>query len=122
MDDLPPRARRARRVLDLLLLAVAASTAWRGAGAVLSPPDPVRPPVPVAVDLARDPPERLRLLPGIGRELAIAIVADRERRGPVRSLGDLARVRGIGPGTVERLRASRGVRALVGGEREEGGR
>jgi competence protein ComEA len=46
----------------------------------------------------------LATLPGIGPALAGAIVAERARGGPFRRPEDLARVRGIGPATVERLR------------------
>jgi competence protein ComEA len=42
-------------------------------------------------------------LPGVGPALAAAIVADRDARGPFRSLDELVRVRGIGPSTLERL-------------------
>lgn len=48
--------------------------------------------------------EQLQLLPGIGPSRAAAIIADRERNGPYRTVEDLARVRGIGPVTVENLR------------------
>lgn len=58
---------------------------------------------PVDVNLASA--EELQLLPRIGPTLAARIVEERERGGPFRSLGDLARVRGIGPRTVERLAA-----------------
>jgi competence protein ComEA len=48
--------------------------------------------------------EELETLPGIGPALAAAIVASRNRLGPFRRVEDLARVPGIGPRTVERLR------------------
>jgi competence protein ComEA len=41
---------------------------------------------------------------GIGDALARRIVADREQNGPFRTVDDLARVRGIGPKTLEHLR------------------
>jgi len=44
----------------------------------------------------------LEALPGIGPARALAIVSERER-GRFLNLGDLERVRGIGPRTVERL-------------------
>lgn len=47
---------------------------------------------------------QLRQLPGLGPRRARAIVDDRRRHGPYRRLEDLSRVRGIGPGTVARLR------------------
>jgi competence ComEA-like helix-hairpin-helix protein len=47
--------------------------------------------------------EELMTLPGIGPHLAAAIIDDRARRGPFRSVQDLARVSGIGPGILGRL-------------------
>lgn len=41
---------------------------------------------------------------GIGEKLAGRIVADRKRNGPFQSVDDLARVKGIGPKTIARLR------------------
>jgi competence ComEA-like helix-hairpin-helix protein len=46
----------------------------------------------------------LAQLPGIGPARARAILEDRRRRGPYRRLDDLTRVRGIGAGTIARLR------------------
>lgn len=43
-------------------------------------------------------------LPEIGETLARRIVADREQRGPFRSIDDLDRVHGIGPKTVAKVR------------------
>ncbi len=43
-------------------------------------------------------------LPGVGPATAAAIVQDREQHGPFRSVGDLERVRGIGPAKLEQLR------------------
>ena len=52
----------------------------------------------------------LASLPGIGPSLAAAILADRAANGPFPSVEALDRVKGIGPSTVERLRA----RVVVG--------
>jgi competence ComEA-like helix-hairpin-helix protein len=49
------------------------------------------------------PADSLTHFPGIGPTRARAIVADR-RNGPYRSLEDLARVPGVGPATIRRLR------------------
>lgn len=57
---------------------------------------------PVRVNTAGE--EELQTLPGIGPATARAIIDDRIRNGPYRTPDDLARVRGIGPRTVERLR------------------
>ena len=53
------------------------------------------------LDLNRATAEELELLPRIGPTLARRIIEDRERRGPFRSVGELTRVRGIGPRTLE---------------------
>jgi len=46
----------------------------------------------------------LDTLPGVGPSIAQAIVDERERNGPFRSVDDLERVRGIGPSKLEQLR------------------
>ena len=46
----------------------------------------------------------LEQLPGIGPTLAAAIVQERDRNGPFRSVDDLTRVHGIGPGRLAQLR------------------
>jgi competence ComEA-like helix-hairpin-helix protein len=56
------------------------------------------------VDLDAAPWFELVNLPGIGAVRAREIVRDRELHGPFRSVGDLCRVPGIGPVTVERIR------------------
>ncbi len=48
--------------------------------------------------------EELDRLPGVGPARALQIVQNREDNGPFRTVEDLARVRGIGPASVERLR------------------
>jgi competence ComEA-like helix-hairpin-helix protein len=60
-------------------------------------------PTPVAVNRATV--DELTALPGIGPHLAAAIVADRARHGPYRTVEDLLRVRGIGPVLIERLKS-----------------
>lgn len=56
------------------------------------------------IDLNRASAGELQLLPRIGPALARRIVEDRAARGPFASVEDVARVRGIGPRTVELLR------------------
>jgi len=81
-------------------------------GAV-SPPDSVRAPRPVPITRLSDPlaflstagADSLDLLPGVGPVLAARLIAAREAHGAFRSWDDVDRVRGIGPKTVERLRA-----------------
>ncbi len=57
--------------------------------------------LPIEINLASA--ETLEVLPGIGPQRARAIVQERCHR-PFEGLGDVARVRGIGPKTVEALR------------------
>lgn len=46
----------------------------------------------------------LELLPGIGPALASRIIAHRTEHGPFKALGDLDRVKGIGPKLLERVK------------------
>jgi competence ComEA-like helix-hairpin-helix protein len=62
------------------------------------------------VDLDRARVAELRLLPGVGPELAAAIVLERVRGGPFGSVDALARVPGIGPALIARVRS-----CVVGG-------
>jgi competence protein ComEA len=64
----------------------------------------LRAPALGALDPDRATAEDWERLPGIGPALAARIVADRAARGPFGGPEGLARVRGIGPRTVERLR------------------
>ena len=48
--------------------------------------------------------EQLAQLPGIGPARAKAIVDERRRNGPYKSVDGLTRVSGIGPATIERIR------------------
>ena len=43
-------------------------------------------------------------LDGIGEKLARRIVSEREENGPFRSVNDIARVRGLGPKLIEKMR------------------
>jgi competence protein ComEA len=62
------------------------------------------------VDLNRALPKELEQITGIGPVTAGRIVEERRRRGRFRSLDDLLEIPGIGPGTLERLRAGAYVR------------
>ena len=57
------------------------------------------------LDLDRARVAELQLLPGVGPELAAAIVLERVRGGPFGSVDALRRVPGIGPVLVARVRA-----------------
>jgi len=60
-------------------------------------------------------------LPGVGPATALAIVESRDREGGFRAAEDLLRVRGIGPGTLDRIRPhldfGAGVPAALRGRR-----
>jgi competence protein ComEA len=48
--------------------------------------------------------DELDSLPGVGPSIAQAIVDERERNGPFRSVDELERVRGIGPSKLDQIR------------------
>lgn len=118
-DELPQateRRRAAQRLLEralLLFLLLALTRQVRGPGPGRAPA-PIVPPA-VVVDVARDPAERLTLLPGIGPARARALLGHRERHGPPRDLQDLLAVPGIGPTSLEALRNAREVTVLCQG-------
>lgn len=56
------------------------------------------------VDLNSASVDELQVLPMIGPTLAQRIVTDRNTLGPFATIADLARVSGIGPRTIERIR------------------
>jgi competence protein ComEA len=88
-----------------LALFLAASAAALGALAfAASRPRPGARTAPEALlpDLNAAPERHLMLLPGIGPVRARAIVEERGR-GPFATVGDLSRVRGIGPATTTAL-------------------
>ena len=76
------------------------------AAAASAEPKPRGDAVPVGgvLDLNSAGADELQLLEGIGPVLAARIIADRRENGPYRSVNDLARVPGIGPRTVEKVR------------------
>lgn len=55
------------------------------------------------IDVNRADAATFEALPGIGKALALRIVADRAARGPFRAVRELARVAGIGDRLVMRL-------------------
>lgn len=56
------------------------------------------------VDINTATQSELESLPGIGPSKARAILEYRQQHGPFQSVDELAKVKGIGPATVERLR------------------
>jgi competence ComEA-like helix-hairpin-helix protein len=58
----------------------------------------------VRIDINSAGPAELDLLPGIGPVMAQRILDDRAANGPFATVDDLARVRGIGPKTLDALR------------------
>jgi competence ComEA-like helix-hairpin-helix protein len=59
----------------------------------------------LAIDVNVASTTELESIPGIGPTRAAAIVADRERRGPFAEVDALERVKGIGPATLDSIRA-----------------
>ena len=56
------------------------------------------------INLNRANTSELMLLPRIGPSLARLIIEDRHNSGPLASIDDLQRIKGIGPRTVDRVR------------------
>lgn len=69
-----------------------------------SPPEPEKLGAGMTIDVNTATAEQLQLLPGIGPSRAAAIIENRRAMGPFRTVEDLARIRGIGPATVEGVR------------------
>lgn len=98
----PSRTRLLLTVWALLTIGLAIRAFGRGlVGDPSAAPLSLR---PVVVDVDAASVAELATLPGIGRVRAEAIVLDRIRRGPFRRIEALARVDGLGPQTVARLR------------------
>ncbi|MSR33776.1 MAG: helix-hairpin-helix domain-containing protein [Phycisphaerales bacterium] len=55
------------------------------------------------VDLDQAGVDELAALPGVGPSLAAAIVADRQAKGPFKTLAELDRVRGVGPAVLQQI-------------------
>jgi hypothetical protein len=114
------REMRARRVVEGLLavalgVSVVALARARGDdGGEATANGPLPPIASIPIDLARDPPWALRLLPGIGRTKADAIVLDRARAGPLPSVEALARVPGFAAKSVSSLAAAGAVVSAEG--------
>lgn len=68
----------------------------RGTGDTLVPP--------LRLNVNAAPPYELEMLPGVGPKTARAIARHREQHGPFQELGELTRVKGIGPKTVDDIR------------------
>lgn len=75
---------------------------WLGCAADAGPPRALAGDERLVLGLPLDPntasARDLAFVPGLSRRLAEEIVAERARAGPFRSVADLDRVRGIGPG------------------------
>ena len=113
------RAARARdtveRGLGLAILLSLLAAGWEEVTAT-DPPRGTTQAIPwtsIPVDVAADGPSRLRLLPGLGIVRTRAILADRERLGPVPRVADLVRVHGLGAKTVAALGAAGAVVGLA---------
>lgn len=56
------------------------------------------------IDLDQAGVDELAALPGVGPSLAAAIVADRQAKGPFKTLTELDRVRGVGPAILQQIK------------------
>jgi competence ComEA-like helix-hairpin-helix protein len=100
----PARPLAALVLLSLLLAGLL--TGWaEGRSRIARTDRPAAAPAQRLVDVNTATVAQLDLLPGIGPKRAQAIIDERTEGGPFRSLDDLERVHGIGPRTVEKLRA-----------------
>ena len=106
LDAEHPREARARRSSEAVLAFAAVVSLVVLAFDVRRPAAPGASWRSLAVDVARDGRGRLRLLPGVGTVRASAILDDRARHGPVESVEELDRVRGLGQKTVRALVAA----------------
>ena len=73
-----------------------------GSGPLLSPSEALL--LGTKIDVNRARAEDLEIVPGIGEKLALRIIADRDANGPFASVDDVARVKGIGPKILEKMR------------------
>lgn len=76
---------------------------WLAMRPTAQPFPPIPDDVRLRVDVNSAGIPELMLLEGIGEKTAQKIIDDRDARGPFRTPGDLSRVSGIGPKTVENL-------------------
>lgn len=99
----PLRPEPSRRVDDawLLFVLLLAGTVLAALPHLGDPPPPIAV-EPAFIDVNRDPPGRLRALPGVGRVLAARIEAERQT-APFTSVADLERVPGVGPVLLHRV-------------------
>jgi competence protein ComEA len=104
---LRPRDQQTLAVLLAGALALLAAAWWRHGGHRGGLVEIDRAPPLVArfqVDVNRaDWPELIQL-PGVGEVLAQRLIAERQQNGDFRNFEDLARVRGLGPRTLDRIK------------------
>ncbi len=107
MPALPaqPGPARSTRILTaaILFLASLGGLAFTTTRAPADAPSPRAVAAPL-LNINTATPAQLELLPRIGPTLSARIVEDREANGPFDSIESLARVKGIGPRTIENIR------------------
>ncbi len=102
-------------LIVLLAVAIGGTVLLRAGRVPVAAPAVTWPDMRLDVNTARA--TELNALPGIGPRLAERLAADRAAHGPYKSVEDLARVAGIGPKLVQRIRPY-----VVCGSRQETGR
>jgi competence ComEA-like helix-hairpin-helix protein len=100
----PCASQRVLLVAAAALLLFSLATARRSARTPLETPVADDPGIELRIDLNGATAADLEALPGIGAALAARIVADRQDRGPFRSVEELVRVPGVGEKLADRLR------------------
>lgn len=102
---LTPAVQHATRMLSIFLIAGIFWTGWSSISATDGGDSsgPNQPRQSYRIDLNKATLQDLTLMPGIGAKTANRILDNRNLHGPFRSLSDLARVRGIGPKTIQEI-------------------
>ena len=97
-----PPAPGTNLLIVLLAVAIGGTVLLRAGRVQVATPTAAWPDMRLDVNTA--PATEFNALPGIGPRLADRLAADRAARGPYASVEDLARVTGIGPKLVQKIR------------------
>jgi competence protein ComEA len=101
---IPSPSRASQLALGVVIALLFGLLAFRGYGNGFGA-RPTQPLEPALTDLNRADRAQLEQIPGIGPGLARRIDDHRREKGPFRSVDELRQVRGIGPATLDKVRA-----------------